>query len=316
MVSPTNTLLFPWLEGISGNYESFLFHKLHIEYVPNCSAAEAGSIIIAIDYDPTDDNEITAQTLFAMKNSVFGNVWGSFTHRSDVSDMRKQKTYYTTKDLAIPNPRQNAIGRLYCYADNVTNNHSAGRLFVNYDIEFFTQQPRDVNADTLFFKTANQDRNIVDPTNTVTWGYLSYARVGHNEIQVDNFEGMIMFHFQGPSGHNDSPHGYLEFTNFRAVYLAADVVWHSMASGADVNHHCVFYLVKTGRNKDERCSIKGILSSESPNRAVDPRLQFLPCGIAEMVNFLPISNVSGWIVQPPEGTLPVRQTHNISSIFA
>lgn len=317
MISPTNQLLFPWLAGIAANYESYLFHKLRFHYVPSCSATDQGTAIMAVDYDPTDDNEVDIGTLFSMFGSIYSNVWKEFSHVSTIKDLRKRKTYYTTPRLDGSEKRDNPVGRLYAYVEGMANDRQAGRIFVDYDIELMTQQARDPSSESLFFRTTGQSTNILDPTNTWTWGYGSYAKRNNTSIALRKFEG-LMFHFeQSPSSHtSDLPQSGLVFTQFKYVRtLVLNAVWYGVNEGAPQNMIFSLFAIKTEKDGHEDSSIQITPSTASGTRSVDPRIIFIPTSAAECMTFFPVSEHSAWVVQPPLGELPVNETKNIATIF-
>ena len=65
IINPANPALFPWLSGICNSYETYKFLKLEFVYQGLCSTGTGGSVIMAVDYDPTDQSPLTKQDMLA-----------------------------------------------------------------------------------------------------------------------------------------------------------------------------------------------------------------------------------------------------------
>jgi len=75
-INPRNSAMFPWLAKIANNYDMYHLESLKFKYIPCVGSTTAGQVVMAIDYDPTDDNTNTAPTaLQSYAGAITGQVY-------------------------------------------------------------------------------------------------------------------------------------------------------------------------------------------------------------------------------------------------
>lgn len=75
-LSPLNATLFPWLSQIAANYDYFKFNRVRLVYVPLCSTATSGRVMLGFDPDGTDAIPYDRSGLSSYKCSVDASAWG------------------------------------------------------------------------------------------------------------------------------------------------------------------------------------------------------------------------------------------------
>jgi len=156
-ISPANSALFPWLSTVASRFETYSFNSLKFCYVPYCSTSTPGSVLLAVDYDPSDLRPLTKADLMAMEESVRSTAWSEVQHVCRADNLRKHGrdkytdlTYNGTGnsfqggavDPSGPaaSLRQQFVGSFYATAPNGTGINGIGELYVEYDVVFSTPQ--------------------------------------------------------------------------------------------------------------------------------------------------------------------------------
>lgn len=74
-VNPGLPTTFPWLAPIAGRFESYTLNRLSFEYVPFCSSATNGCVIMSPDYDVSDYPPEDVVAISSFPNSVRTPAW-------------------------------------------------------------------------------------------------------------------------------------------------------------------------------------------------------------------------------------------------
>lgn len=82
-INPANPSLFPWLSQLAVNFEQFTIEKLHVAYETSCSTSNAGSVMIAVDYDPGDEIPQSKVELMAIPGAVRSPLWQETIFKAD-----------------------------------------------------------------------------------------------------------------------------------------------------------------------------------------------------------------------------------------
>ena len=143
-LNPGLATTFPWLARIARNYETYTVHRIAFRYVPRCSATQAGYIVMAPDWDPSDDNSgASRRSLLAFEGATTCALWtpvsavfsGKMLHRKD-SHYVRTATPRLGEDIKLYD-----VGQLEVLikADGVSE-VIAGDIFIDYDITLTTPQ--------------------------------------------------------------------------------------------------------------------------------------------------------------------------------
>jgi len=134
---------FTWLSGIARNWEKYLFHSLKYIYIPRCPTSLPGSVMMAVDYDAADANPISDQVLMSYDSCIDTPVWKECTlicpsHKlSEGASRRYCRHAVLSANLDI---KTYDVGKLIVATSDSTVLAPLGRVFVEYDVEFFIPQ--------------------------------------------------------------------------------------------------------------------------------------------------------------------------------
>lgn len=141
-INPGVVNSFPWLSSIAQAYESYRFEACSFIYKPKCSTSTPGTVIMAMDYDASDQAPTTK--LMAMTGPFADtNSWAPVTLHCQKSALAKLKQRYIRTDT----PPGTVDIKLYdtgnlnlCTAGQVDEDSTLGELHVAYTIRFYTPQ--------------------------------------------------------------------------------------------------------------------------------------------------------------------------------
>lgn len=136
-INPANDYVFPWLSNIAQCYERYTFHKLTFGYMPRCSTSTTGTVMMAVDPDPLDNEPATEAVFLSYKSCVDGPCWAELKcvmSEQDLHGSYKKKYVTRTPDL---DPRGSDCGSFLYYGDGPA---STGKFYVEYDVSLYTPQ--------------------------------------------------------------------------------------------------------------------------------------------------------------------------------
>lgn len=142
-INPGNAHLFPWLSKLAIHFDSYLFNSLSFEYVPSCATTTSGSLTMAIDYDPTDVNDVNTVNLSQMAGSVTSQVFNPFECHLNKSSVAtpNHKFYTSSEDTHDNDARFQDVGRFQMVASTKTSDIvTYGLLYVNYNVTLVSPQ--------------------------------------------------------------------------------------------------------------------------------------------------------------------------------
>lgn len=97
-VNPTCTNLFPWLTGLASHYEKYRFRSLVFRLRSTNPSTVAGSVMMALDYDYTDEPSPDLSTLMSNSGCVSTSIWQDLTLRAEVARMNEDIPFRYTMD--------------------------------------------------------------------------------------------------------------------------------------------------------------------------------------------------------------------------
>lgn len=146
-INPGSPNMFPWLSNIANNYESYLFNSLVFRYENTCNTVTAGTVIIAIDYDPDDAQPTSKQQVLAYRGSVRSSAWSHSEHRSLREDLNKRKSYFVRRGAIPANAERDTydVGTLAICTQGTDGTTPIGELYVEYEVRLMTPQLGDIS---------------------------------------------------------------------------------------------------------------------------------------------------------------------------
>lgn len=160
-VNPGLTASFPWLAGIAQNWESYRFRKLRLCYYTRTGSNVPGSVILAHDPDSSDAAPSSEQVMTTYESCQEDAPWKDICMEIKQTSLREigpRKFVRTTALSANQDIKLYDSGNLFVGTVDGTA-VAWGKLWVEYDIDFFTPQlqPAGLEAEggVLFNATAS-----------------------------------------------------------------------------------------------------------------------------------------------------------------
>jgi len=132
--------LFPWLSTIAQNFDEYKFNRLRLVYVPICSTADTGRVMIGYDPDSTDAVPVDRQGLSSYSCSAESSVWSVSTLDCNLSNTNKW--YYTNiSGDNLPSSAYLDQGQVFTACWSGGANLIVGELYALYDVSLKSPQP-------------------------------------------------------------------------------------------------------------------------------------------------------------------------------
>jgi len=140
-VNPGLAGTFPWLSAEAVKWEQYRFHFLRFRYVTRTATTTVGSVILSPDYNPRDvapTTEVQAtDTEDAVEDSAWKEICSILNNRSmfPVGDRKLIRTGNVAGDINLYD-----VANLYLCTVEQIDTTAIGKLWVDYDVEFFVPQ--------------------------------------------------------------------------------------------------------------------------------------------------------------------------------
>lgn len=143
-INPGVASTFPWLSTVAGRYESYTFERLDFIFKPMVATTQAGSVMMAVDFDAADAPPTTKTQLLSYQGAVRGAPWQPFRLGTTSIDRKKLVSERMVRTGVPPSGtdiRTSDAGNLFVAtvgtgAATVT----LGELHVSYKIRLRTPQ--------------------------------------------------------------------------------------------------------------------------------------------------------------------------------
>jgi len=131
---------FPWLSGVAPNFEKYVINKLKIHYETSQSTFVPGMVMIAPEFNITDELPITKTELLEYAYAARAPVWKNFSIDISKKSIMNYKDYYVrigdVSDKKLYDPLYLIIA-----TDAVSTDLSyCGEIWVEYEVEFTLPQ--------------------------------------------------------------------------------------------------------------------------------------------------------------------------------
>lgn len=143
-LNPGLSAVFPWLSTQAVGWEHYKFHNVIVHYVSRCPTSVSGTVFIAPDYDALDSGPTTEAIISTYNGLCENNVWEQISCRLNPAAMNVTGSRKFVRTSTVP---ANADARLYdsgvvyiATNDGPTSAVGCGKIWVEYDVEFFNAQ--------------------------------------------------------------------------------------------------------------------------------------------------------------------------------
>lgn len=176
-------------------YESYVFKKLVFSYQTVSATTKPGSLMLAIDYDASDDAPSDKTSLMSYAQATRSAPWTECSFAARSSDLTKFTRQRYTRDLPISSGdiKTFDVGNLFIATQGMDNTDAIGELYVDYEVEFQTPQvasalPLAVSS-SIFSLT--EDQAITASTN------ILWVEGAYNGLALTVTDGDITFPLAG-----------------------------------------------------------------------------------------------------------------------
>jgi hypothetical protein len=172
-LNPGNQSMFPWLATQAAGWERYRFRKLRVQYVPRCPTSTVGSVILAIDYDAADETPLNEARACSYYGAVSSALWQDIDMSASVTALSGgMSSKYVTPGVIAENldiKTYNAGNLFVCTIDSPTDGVASGKLWVEYEVEFYTPHTLPVPWTSAY----NFSRGYNNPTYDPSLGLIS-----------------------------------------------------------------------------------------------------------------------------------------------
>jgi hypothetical protein len=181
-LNPGNQSVFPWLATQAAGWERYRFRKLRVQYVPRCPTSTVGSVILAIDYDAADEAPLNEARACSYYGAISSALWQDIDMSASVTAMSGgMSSKYVTPGVLASNldiKTYNAGNLFVCTIDSPTDGVAAGKLWVEYEVEFFTPHTLPVPWTSAYNFSRGYNNAPYDPSTGLISGIGSNTAVG------------------------------------------------------------------------------------------------------------------------------------------
>ena len=139
IANPTVASCFPWLSGMSTNFQKFCFEKLCLHYVTQSPTTSPGSMMIIPIYDVDQDVPVDKSQALTFQDTVRSPAWQECCALLPKNRLCGYKDYFTKMkldDLKLSVPAKVVVAS----SGNSDSSPSSGELWVEYDIKMSCPQ--------------------------------------------------------------------------------------------------------------------------------------------------------------------------------
>jgi len=177
-LNPGNSLVFPWLSSIALNYESYVFKDLHFHYETSVSTTTAGTVMLAVDYDASDNAPLTKQHLMAYAQAQRSAPWQECAFNCRSGDLTKFAKERYVRDSSPPagDIKTFDVGNLFLATQGNVSDAIIGELYVSYTVELRTPQVHTATIKALSITQGTADNTLLggNPTFSINPWNASY----------------------------------------------------------------------------------------------------------------------------------------------
>lgn len=167
-VNPGIAATFPWLSVQAADWDQYTMHRCKFIYITRSATSEVGSVILSPDYDAADVSPTTEAQMTAYQDTVEDAPWKD---QVCVLDPQAMHPSGPRKFLRTGRPygdiKTYDVANLFVGTNGASTNN-IGKLWVEYDCEFFVPQLGAAQASgpegtSLFARAASQTFTTATP---------------------------------------------------------------------------------------------------------------------------------------------------------
>lgn len=144
-INPGAADSFPWCANLAAGYEKYKFKSLGLVYEPQIGTDVPGTIMLAVDYDPSDEPPSDKQQMLLLPESMRSPVWNACRLACSAKDLRANNAELISAypPDATTNPAslvQHDVGNLFVACSGAPANTTLGEIWIEYEVELYNPQ--------------------------------------------------------------------------------------------------------------------------------------------------------------------------------
>jgi len=196
-----NAALFPWSSTLSKQFEKYRLIRVNLFYVPSCGTARSGNVDITAQYDPVGTIPGSVVEMLQYEDKITVPVYQAGELVCQQRHLNQFKELWVALEgySGGGSPRLNWAGNLYVSVTSGETPFVAGRLYVDYEVEFYepVSNTASVNGDLVsdYYTAGNSTvaSTVVLPPVLPTSGFGDHFNGGTMTFQNYNYAS-------GPNG--------------------------------------------------------------------------------------------------------------------
>lgn len=141
-LNPGLVASFPWLSTIANSWEQYKFHRLRMIYTTRTATSTPGNFIMAVDYDAADAAPANEQIICAYQDSTADAPWKDNCLEMRPPSLAGGQLRHFIRNAPLPanlDIKTYDCGNFW-YATVDGSATGWGRLWIEYDVEFYVPQ--------------------------------------------------------------------------------------------------------------------------------------------------------------------------------
>ena len=178
-LNPGLAATFPWLAPQAIQWQEYTCHALRAEYIPIAPTSKAGDVIISPDYDASDPTPTTELQISDNYDTVEDSCWRDIEVNLTPSAMHPIGPRKYVRPCAIAGDiKTYDVGALFVAVNNEADTTSVGKMWLEYDFEFFVPQnspsPATFPQGTSFFTNHASTAFTTTVAKAVPWDTIVF----------------------------------------------------------------------------------------------------------------------------------------------
>lgn len=178
-INPGIPASFPWLAGIAKNWEQYVVHRLEYSWVPIAPTSTQGDVILSPNYDASDPPPTTETQAVNCQGTITFPCWAPNRLVLDPKAlMALGPRRYVRQSAVAGDIKTFDVANVAICSNNETGTSVIGKVFVEYDIEFFIPQNDPSGATQPLYTSVFVNSGVTTITNgintTLLWNTVRY----------------------------------------------------------------------------------------------------------------------------------------------
>ncbi len=184
-LNPGLSSVFSWLGPQAVQWEQYRFRSLRFVYIARCATTKVGSVLLVPEYDALDASPSNEKDASSYEGAVEGSAWKDLvlSFRPPSMFPSGNRKYVRSGPVRGSDLRLFDAGQFFLVTTGMDNTDAVGKLWVEYDVEFFqpqvasSQNPQDATQSSSYSRSSNQIMISNSPTDII-WNQSSDDALG------------------------------------------------------------------------------------------------------------------------------------------